>query len=161
LQPHTLYASFATSARKLMLRMRFTSGLTLGLMLGVPAGALIALLLVPSPPAERDAATSLQVQELTRRLEAAKEDRQRMERQLEQFQALAERMTASFNSLEVRFKALEEEQRIREVRSEQAPVQRPAAPAPQAGPGSAADQPAASGAQPPIETDAPQPAPEE
>ncbi len=97
-----------------MRRLRFTSGLTLGLALGVPAGALIALLILP-PRAENHAvATSLQVDQLTRKLEEANGDRQRMQQQLEQFQKLADQMTSSFNTLEVRFKALEEEQRVRQ-----------------------------------------------
>ena len=93
-----------------MLRLRFSSGLILGLVLGVPAGVLVALLVLPSPAADHGGATALQVQELTRKLEAAKEDRERVDRQLEQFQKLAEQMTASFNSLEQRFKALQDEQ---------------------------------------------------
>ena len=115
-----------------MLRLRFTSGLILGLVLGVPAGALIGLLVLPSRPTDSNAATSLQVQELTRRLEAAKDDKQRVDRQLEEFQRLAEQMTASFNSLEQRFKSLEE-QRLREARPQPPPApvaQAPAAPPP-------------------------------
>ena len=93
-----------------MMRLRFSSGLTLGLALGLPTGALLALLLTPSRPAEPNGATALQVQELTRKLEAAKEARDRADGQLEQFQKLAEQMTTSFQSLEARFKALEAEQ---------------------------------------------------
>ncbi len=96
-----------------MRRLRFTSGLTLGLALGVPAGALIALLILPPRADNHTVATSLQVDQLTRKLEEANGDRQRMQQQLEQFQKLADQMTASFNTLEARFKALEEEQRVR------------------------------------------------
>ena len=98
-----------------MRRLRFTSGLTLGLALGVPSGALIALLILPPRAAEHNVATALQLDQLTRKLEAANEDRQRMEQQLDQFEKLAEQMTSSFNTLELRFKALEEEQHVREA----------------------------------------------
>ncbi len=110
-----------------MLRFRFGSGLILGLVLGIPAGAVIALLLAPAPSAtdRGAAATTLQVQELTRKLEAARDDRQRADTQLEQFQKLAEQMTASFNNLEQRFKALQEEQRLQEAQA-----QHPAPPPP-------------------------------
>jgi TolA-binding protein len=110
-----------------MLRLRFASGLTLGLALGVPSGALIALLILPGRAADENAAPSAQVQELTHKLEAATEERQRAEHQLEQFQKLAEQMTTSFNNLEARFKALEQEQRLREARLGEA---RPSPPTP-------------------------------
>ena len=130
-----------------MLRLRFIPGLSLGLALGVPAGALIALLVFPQRPAEQNATTSLQAQELSHRLDLANEDKQRMNRQLEQFGKLADQMTASFNSLEQRFKALEEEQRVRDVRAAQpAPPPAPPQPAPAlvvAPPVVAAPQPAA------------------
>ena len=100
-----------------MLRPRFASGLTLGLALGVPSGAVIALLILPPRVADRSGATALQIDVLTRKLEAANDERQRMEQQLQQFQKLAEQMTNSFNTLELRFKALEEEQRVREARA--------------------------------------------
>jgi len=98
-----------------MLRLRFTSGLILGLVVGGLAGTLIGLLALPSRPADSSAPTSLQVQELQRRLEAAKEDKERVDRQLDQFTKLADQMTASFNSLAERFKALEEAQRLRDA----------------------------------------------
>lgn len=88
----------------------------MGLALGVPAGALIALLILPPRADNHTVATSLQVDQLTRKLEDANSDRQRMQQQLEQFQKLADQMTTSFNALEVRFKALEEEQRVREAK---------------------------------------------
>ena len=100
-----------------MLRPRFASGLTLGLALGVPSGAVIALLILPPRVADRSGATALQIDVLTRKLEAANDERQRMEQQLQQFQKLAEQMTNSFNTLELRFTALEEEQRVREARA--------------------------------------------
>lgn len=115
-----------------MLRLRFTSGVILGLVLGIPVGAVIALLLVPSSPPDHNGATSLQVQELTRKLEVAKDDRERVDKQLEQFQKLAEQMTTSFNNLEQRFKALQEEQRLQEAHAHQAPPSAPAAPPAQA-----------------------------
>jgi len=117
-----------------MLRLRFGSGVILGLVLGIPVGAVLALLLAPTQtPSEREAtATTLQVQELTRKLEAAKEDRLRADTQLEQFQKLAEQMTASFNNLEQRFKALQEEAHLQETRA--TPTASPAPPAPAAAP---------------------------
>jgi hypothetical protein len=127
-----------------MLRLRFGSGLILGLVLGIPTGALIALLLAPAPPAsDHAAATTLQVQELTRKLEAAKDERQRADTQLEQFQKLAEQMTASFNNLEQRFKALQEELLQRQARDQQAPAAPVAAPPPPASAPAAALPPAA------------------
>jgi hypothetical protein len=97
-----------------MLRLRFSSGLILGLVIGVPVGLLIGVLMLPARVAESGAPTSLQVMELTRKLEAAKENKERTDRQLEQFQKLAEQMTATFKSLEQRFNALEEVQRLHE-----------------------------------------------
>jgi len=146
-----------------MLRLRFGSGVILGLVLGIPAGALLAVLLAPAPaPTDRGAtATTLQIQELTRKLEAAREDRLRADKQLEQFQKLAEQMTASFNNLEQRFKALQEEQRLQEAHPNPAvpaivaPPTTPAVPpAAAAAPGQApaaapAAQPAAGQADPP------------
>ena len=95
-----------------MLRFRFSSGLILGLLLGVPGGALLGLLALPQH-IDQAPATSARIQELTRRLETAEEDKRRMDRQLEQFQQLTVQMTASFNSLEQRFRALEEEEQLR------------------------------------------------
>ncbi|MBI3785871.1 MAG: YtxH domain-containing protein [Deltaproteobacteria bacterium] len=89
-----------------MMRFRFSSGLTLGLTLGIPVGALLALLLMPSPP-EATGPSPLRVEELTRKLDQAREARERADHQLEQFQKLAEQMTTSFQTLEARFKALE------------------------------------------------------
>lgn len=110
-----------------MLRLRFLPGLVIGLLLGLAAGVAVGVLVL-APYSPEQGGTSLQVQELTRRLETAKEDRQRVERQLEQFQKLAEQMTASFNSLEMRFKLLEEQQRMRDARDIQAAAQAHAAP---------------------------------
>ena len=107
-----------------MLRLRFAPGLILGLLLGLPSGVLIAILALPPTSAEHGNAAAIQIEELNRKLETAREDRQRVDRQLEQFQKLAEQMTTTFNNLETRFKLLEEEQRIREAREIPAPVQR-------------------------------------
>ena len=109
-----------------MLRLRFLPGLILGLVLGLPAGVLIGMLTLSPRGTSDPTATSLHVQELTRKLDAANEAKERAERQFEQFQKLAEQMTASFNELERRFKALEEEQRRRESQGAQT-SQRPAA----------------------------------
>jgi TolA-binding protein len=131
-----------------MLRLRFGSGAILGLVLGIPAGAVIALLLLPgsSPTDQAATATALQVQELTRKLETAKDDRQRVDKQLEQFQKLAEQMTTSFNNLEQRFKALQEDQRLQEAQARRVPA--PVVPAPVAQPAVAPAAPAAAAATP-------------
>src|SRR3990172_7782719 len=101
-----------------MLRLRFLPGLLLGLVVGLPAGILLAVLLgLPQGSAPPIAAPS-QIQDLTRKLEQANEAKERADRQLEQFQKLAEQMTVSFNNLERRFKSLEEEQRGREVQAQ-------------------------------------------
>lgn len=92
-----------------MLRLRFSTGLLLGLLAGLPAGALIALLAFPRTAADSAGTTSLQVQDLTRKLETANVDRSRVDEQLEQFKKLADQMTANFNNLEVRFRALTDE----------------------------------------------------
>jgi Tfp pilus assembly protein PilN len=103
-----------------MRRMRFSSGLLIGLLLGVAAGVLIGLRFTPAGPPAPSPATLLQVEELTRRLEAAQEERARADKQLERFQQLSEQMTKTFNTLEARFKALEEAERSRQPADEQA-----------------------------------------
>ncbi|GIW43607.1 MAG: hypothetical protein KatS3mg077_0889 [Candidatus Binatia bacterium] len=90
-----------------MLRWRFSSGLILGLILGIPTGALLASALLPNPPA--DTRLQFEVRELTRRLEMANEARARAEKQMEEFSKLADQMTKSFENLERRFQELEAE----------------------------------------------------
>ncbi len=121
------------SIESFMLRLRFLPGLILGLLIGVPGGIAIGLLVLPRG-VEPNAGTSPLVQDLTRKLEAAKEARERADRQLEQFQKLAEQMTVSFNNLETRFKSLEEQQRVHAAQPSPppAPAPRAAAPAPAA-----------------------------
>jgi Asp-tRNA(Asn)/Glu-tRNA(Gln) amidotransferase C subunit len=133
-----------------MLRLRFSSGLLLGLVLGVPAGVVIGLLLLPPRGTEPGAASNLQIIELTRKLEAMQEDKERAARQLEQFATLAEQMTASFNRLELRFKALEDEQRLRDAQPTPratAAIVVPTPTAPEAAP--EGDEPPAESAHPP------------
>ena len=96
-----------------MLRLRFSSGLILGLVVGVLAGLVIGMLMLPTPKMDTAVANS-QVIELTRKLEVATEAKERADRQLEQFQKLADQMTTTFKSLEQRFNALEEAQRARQ-----------------------------------------------
>ena len=119
-----------------MLRLRFLPGLILGLLFGLPAGMVVGILVLAPHGTEQGVGASSTVQDLTRKLEAAKEARDRADRQLEQFQKLADQMTASFNSLEMRFKLLEEEQRVREVQAQAAEAavraRVPAAPTPAA-----------------------------
>jgi TolA-binding protein len=103
-----------------MLRLRFLPGLILGLLFGLPAGIVVGILVLAPHGTEQSAGTSSMVQDLTRKLEAAKEARDRADRQLEQFQKLADQMTASFNNLEMRFKLLEEELRVREAQTQAA-----------------------------------------
>ena len=88
-----------------MLRNRFSTGLILGLVIGLPVGLLIGLLVLPPGP-DPAALTSLEVQDLRRKLETATYAKERAERQMDQFQKLAEQMTASFARLEERFKTL-------------------------------------------------------
>jgi TolA-binding protein len=119
-----------------MLRLRFLPGLILGLMFGLPAGIVVGILVLAPHGTEQSAGASSMVQDLSRKLEAAKEARDRADRQLEQFQKLADQMTASFNNLEMRFKLLEEEQHVREVQAQAAEAavraRAPAAPTPAA-----------------------------
>lgn len=88
-----------------MLRWRFGSGVVLGLVLGIPLGAILVSLLAPPP--DQNARLEFEVRELTRKLEAANEARVRADRQLEEFQKLADQMTRSFENLERRFRELE------------------------------------------------------
>ena len=88
-----------------MLRTRFNAGLILGLVIGLPVGLLIGLQVLPQRP-DPAAVASQEVQDLRRKLETATYAKERAERQMEQFQKLAEQMTASFSRLEERFKML-------------------------------------------------------
>lgn len=88
-----------------MLRWRFSTGLVLGLLLGLPLGALLVSVLAPPP--EADPRLQFEIRELTRKLEAANEARARADKQLEEFQKLADQMTRSFETLQRRFQELE------------------------------------------------------
>jgi len=66
-----------------MLRLRFSSGLILGLILGLVAGASL-LLLWKRPPGAEQETLALQVQDLSRRLEDTRGERDRLLRQVEQ-----------------------------------------------------------------------------
>ncbi len=111
-----------------MLRLRFSSGLILGLVVGLLAGVLIGMFMLPAHTMDAGAATNAQIIELTRKLEMTTEAKERTDRQLEQFQKLADQMTATFKSLEQRFTALEEAQRQGEP--QRPPAGQPAARAP-------------------------------
>jgi hypothetical protein len=91
-----------------MLRMRFLPGLLVGLVLGLPLGVISALWLVSGD--ETAARHAGEIDDLSRRLERAEKDKERMNRQLEDFGGLAERMAKSFEDLERRFRALQEQQ---------------------------------------------------
>jgi len=125
-----------------MLRLRFLPGLIVGLLLGLPLGAIVTALLLPARHAE-SAATSLQVEQLSRRLEQAEQDKQALNRQLDEFRTMADRMTASFTELERRFKTLEEEMQAREAAAP-SPTSMPATPTP--APTTAEPEPAPTGA---------------
>jgi hypothetical protein len=134
-----------------MLRLRFTSGLILGLLLGVPAGTLTGLLLFPTHPTDQNVSTSVQIEELTRKLEFAKEQKEHVDRQLEQFTKLADQMTASFTTLEQRFKALEAAESLHAEPHEAPPATRVPAPG--------ASAPAPAGDREPADTEPPPGAP--
>lgn len=104
-----------------MLRFRFSSGLILGLVLGVLAGVVIGVFMLPPRGTDSGTATNLQVIELTRKLAGMQEAKERADRQLEQFQKLADQMTTTFKSLEQRFNALDEAQRLRDVQHPSSP----------------------------------------
>jgi hypothetical protein len=123
-----------------MRRLRFTSGLILGLLLGLAAGTLIGLLLPAARNTDPNSAAVSQLQALTRELDVAREAKERAERQLEVFAKLADQMTATFKTLEERFKALEEQERLRDTARDQPARHAPAPPAPPPPP---ADTPAA------------------
>jgi hypothetical protein len=89
-----------------MLRLRFSSGLLLGLMVGVLAGASLVLLW-KRPPGPEQETLALEVQDLNRRLEDTRGERDRLLRQVEQFEKLASEMTASLASLEQRVTTLQ------------------------------------------------------
>jgi len=100
-----------------MLRLRFSSGLILGLILGLVAGASL-LLLWKRPPGAEQETLALQVQDLSRRLEDTRGERDRLLRQVEQFEKLAAQMTAGLTSLAQRVagvQAAHEEARRRQA----------------------------------------------
>jgi septal ring factor EnvC (AmiA/AmiB activator) len=90
-----------------MLRLRFFPGLVVGLLLGLPLGAIVAVMLFPSH--SDTGATTAEIVELSRRLADAQRDKESLNRQIDEFRTLAERMTASFSELERRFKTMEDE----------------------------------------------------
>jgi hypothetical protein len=124
-------SAFWAFGRPQMLRLRFLPGLILGLLVGLPVGIGVGVLALAPHGSEQNVGASSLVQDLTHKLETAKEERDRADRQLEQFQKLADQMTTSFSNLEMRFKLLEEEQRVRDVQAQAAQATIPArAPAP-------------------------------
>jgi TolA-binding protein len=124
-------SAFWAFGRPQMLRLRFLPGLILGLLVGLPVGIGVGVLTLAPHGSEQNVGASPLVQDLTRKLEAAKDERDRADRQLEQFQKLADQMTKSFNNLEMRFKLLEEEQRVRDAQAQAAiPARAPAPPPP-------------------------------
>jgi gas vesicle protein len=89
-----------------MLRPRFFAGLLVGLLLGLPTGAVLTLLAAPLPSSDSEA-LSLRVAELSRRLTDAEEEKRLLKHQLDDFRKLAEQMAARFNDVERRFRVLE------------------------------------------------------
>jgi hypothetical protein len=117
-----------------MRRLRFTSGLILGLLFGLAAGTVIGLLLPSAHNSDPNSASATQLQALTRELEAARDAKERADRQLEVFAKLADQMTATFKTLEERFQAIEEQERLRDAQHDQAARHAPAPPPPPAPP---------------------------
>ena len=150
-------SAFWAFGRPQMLRLRFLPGLILGLLVGLPVGIGVGVLALAPHGSEQNVGASSLVQDLTHKLETAKEERDRADRQLEQFQKLADQMTTSFSNLEMRFKLLEEEQRVRDVQAQAAqatiPARAPAPPPPAAQPPD--NTAAAPDPDPPTQVDAP------
>ncbi|HUI26539.1 MAG TPA: hypothetical protein VL403_10685 [Candidatus Kryptonia bacterium] len=99
-----------------MLRLRFIPGVLVGLLIGLPLGALLAQRFLALHAADGAASVS-QLQDLTARLERADREKEALNRQLDEFRVMAERMTASFSELERRFKGLEADVHHGEVAS--------------------------------------------
>ncbi len=85
----------------------FTKGLVVGLGLGIIVGAVAALVLSGPPAANISPA---RIEELNRKIAAAEESRARADKQLEDFQKIAEQMAQSFQTLEKRFNDLAQTQ---------------------------------------------------
>ena len=80
----------------------FARGLFLGLISGFVVGYLVTSAM--PPPSGADGA---EVERLRHQLETARRERDGLLRNIDDFQELAERMTAAFGHLEERFRALE------------------------------------------------------
>jgi small-conductance mechanosensitive channel len=98
-----------------MPQLRPLTGVLLGFVLGVLSGVLLAGGRGSGSGNQADPAALRQIEELTKRLQIAQEERDQADRQLERFQRLAEQMTSTFKNLEARFAALEAAERARET----------------------------------------------
>lgn len=81
----------------------FVRGVILGLLLGFVLGHFVTNA-VPPPPGSGDG----EAERLRHQLETVRRERDGLEKNLAEFQAVAEKMKTAFEALEKRFKALEE-----------------------------------------------------
>ena len=132
-----------------MRRLRFTSGLSIGLIFGLAAGIMIGVLLgAPRGTDDPLAHAAPQVADLVRQLEAAHDAKERADRQLEVFAKLADDMTATFKRLEERFTALADAERRRDQANQVAAPTATPAPRTEATPPPAPETPTAAAAPP-------------
>lgn len=89
-------------AHPIMRLTPFARGLSLGLLLGFVVGHFLTAA-VPPPPGSGDA----ELERLRHQLETARREREALEKNLSEFQRVAETMTTAFEDLEKRFRALE------------------------------------------------------
>src|SRR6185436_14300633 len=80
----------------------FIRGLLLGVLVGFVVGHFVTSA-VPPPPGSGGA----EVERLRHQLETARHERDALEKNIEEFRVVAEKMTEAFNDLERRFRALE------------------------------------------------------
>lgn len=84
-----------------MLNSLFVRGLLLGLLVGFVVGHFVSSAAPPTP-----GSASAEVDRLRHQLEAARRERDGLERNIEEFRGVADKMTEAFNDLERRFKTL-------------------------------------------------------
>jgi hypothetical protein len=81
----------------------FFRGLLLGLLVGFVVGNFLTSA-APSPPGSGTA----EVERLRHQLESSRRERDALEKNLDDFRIVAEKMTVAFENLEKRFRALEQ-----------------------------------------------------
>jgi hypothetical protein len=84
----------------------FNKGVAIGIFLGIVLGVVLGLMLSGKPSDISPA----RIDELNRKIAAAEDARARADKQLEDFQKVAEQMALSFQTLERRFNALAQAQ---------------------------------------------------